>query len=74
MPKLRKPNHRQHGTQVTICGKAVSNDTICILPPHHSPLIHHSTIAITEKNALVAILRLHNDKEVVMWQLADPPE
>lgn len=85
---IRKPNHREHGMQVTICGKRLGNsDSICLLPTHHEGSTH-ATLAIgdisittddndddTRAAVLAALFDPNTDEEVLMWQLRElaPP-
>lgn len=72
---VRRPNHRQHGTQVTICGRSLStvDNLICTLHSQHRGHIHAS-IAIADDGSIVAIVDDITKEEVDMWQLVDPPE
>jgi len=74
VPPYRKPNLRYGGVEVRICGKPIQEGVVCNLPPNHPKIIHHAAVAIADNNALVAVVRLMESEETVVWQLVDPPE
>lgn len=74
---IRKPNHRHHGMQVTICGRPLRtphtpHNLICSFQTRHPGNIH-ATVAIADDGSVVAIVDDLSKDEVEMWQLVDAP-